>query len=282
MKNNFRKKLTGAFGFPIDENPSPIMYEAAYAAMNLDWRYQLIEVHPKNLEAAINGIRAMQFEGVNLTIPHKVAAVPYMDELSESAKIIGAINTIINRDGKLIGDNTDGKGFVMGMEKNGVKLADKHIVILGSGGAARAISVESALAGCASIIIVARNEVTGGELKELLDNATPCKAGFVKWTPGVHIPKCDVLINATNVGLYPDSSKPNICYDDIHPDMIVQDIIPNPAWTPFLDQAKKCGATTFDGQSMLVYQGALAVEMWTGKKPPVQDMIDALKNVFSN
>ena len=119
MKTCFRQRLTGALGYPIDENPSPEMYEAGYKALGIPWRYQLMEVKPENLKAALEGIRALGFEGVNLTIPHKIAAVAYMDRLSESARLIGAINTVINRDGELIGDNTDGKGFVIGMERGG-------------------------------------------------------------------------------------------------------------------------------------------------------------------
>lgn len=164
MKTCFRQRLTGALGYPIDENPSPEMYEAGYKALGIPWRYQLMEVKPENLKAALEGIRALGFEGVNLTIPHKIAAVAYMDRLSESARLIGAINTVINRNGELIGDNTDGKGFIIGMEKRGVSLEGKRIVLLGAGGAARAIAVECALAGAKELTVAARREEPGKEL----------------------------------------------------------------------------------------------------------------------
>jgi shikimate dehydrogenase len=280
MGNNFRMKSTGAFGYPIDENPSGVMVEAGYGALGLNWRYQLFEVRREDLPEAIAGIRGMHFEGVNLTIPHKIAAIQYMDDLSDSAKTIGAINTVINRSGRLIGENTDGKGFIIGMNQNNVSLKGKRIALLGAGGAARAISVECAFAGCASIAIIARNERAGTQLRDLIISATSCKATYHLWTSGVHIPPCDILINATNVGLYPDNNRPDICYEDIYKGMIVQDIIPNPAVTPFLIEAQLRGAITFDGMQMLVHQGALAIELWTGKKPSTDVMLKALRRYF--
>ncbi len=253
MKTDFRIPTTGAFGNPIAENPSGVMCEAGYQSLGLDWRYQLFEVKPKDLGKALEGVRCMGFKGLNLTIPHKIAAIPYMDELTESAKIIGAINTVlVTEDGKLKGENTDGKGFVLGMESNQISLTGKRIVILGAGGAARAISVECAFAGCEEIVVVARKEVAGSELSELIRTKTKSKSSYLPWTPKLQIPLCDILINATNIGLYPDTNKPDIDYGTICKGMIVQDIIPNPAMTPFLAEAKKCGAIVFDGMQMLV------------------------------
>lgn len=276
MRESYRIPTTGAFGDPIDENPSGVMMEAGYRSVGLDWRYQLFHVKAEELGNALAGIRAMGFSGLNLTIPHKIAAIPYMDGMSESAKLIGAINTIVVRDGKLYGENTDGKGFVRGMTEDGISLEGKSIVILGAGGAARAISVECALAKAASITIVNRTEEKGKELAELLNGKTPCRAAFMKWTAGIAVPPCDILVNATNIGLYPDTNAPDIDYDSIKAGMIVQDIIPNPAITPFLKKAEAKGATVRDGQSMLVHQGALGVELWTGKKPDVKQMRAAL------
>lgn len=276
MKSSYRVETTGAFGNPIDENPSGVMMEAGYRSVGLDWRYQLFRVKAEDLGAALSGIKAMGFSGVNLTIPHKIAAISYMDGLSESAKLIGAINTVLVKDGKLYGENTDGKGFVRGMTEDGISLEGKSIVILGAGGAARAISVECALAKAASITIINRTEEKGAELAALLQEKTPCQAAFLKWTSGISIAECDILINATNIGLYPDTNAPDIDYSSIRPGMIVQDIIPNPAITPFLKKAEEKGAVIRDGQSMLVHQGALGVELWSGKKPDVKAMRDAL------
>lgn len=282
MKECFRQNLTGAFGDPIDENPSPEMYEAGYKALGLFWRYQLMRVKPEKLGTALEGIKALGFEGVNLTVPHKIEAVSYMDELSESAKLIGAINTVVNRNGKLFGDNTDGKGFVIGIKERGISLKNKKIVLLGAGGAARAIAVECALEDAESIIVIARRETSGSELRDLIRKVKKCRSEFILWTPGVHIPECDILINATNSGLYPDSGCPEICYDDIDKNMIVQDIVTNPAETLFLKKAKEKGAITLDGLSMLVYQGALAVKMWSGQLPPVEEMKKALEKIVNS
>lgn len=277
METNYRIPTTGAFGNPIDENPSGVMMEAGYRSVGLNWRYQLFQVKAEYLGEALAGIKAMGFSGLNLTIPHKIAAIPYMSGLSESAELIGAINTIVVKDGRLYGENTDGKGFVRGIREDGISLEGKTIVILGAGGAARAISVECALAKAAAITIVNRTEAKGEELAALVQEKTSCQAAFVKWTPGIAIPQCDILINATNIGLYPDTNAPDIDYESIREGMIVQDIIPNPAITPFLKKAEARGAVIRDGQSMLVHQGALAVELWTGKKPDLEAMKEALK-----
>ncbi len=276
----FRIGTTGVFGFPVDENPGIVMYEAGYQAVGLNWRFQSFEVRPENLGAALSGMRAMQFEGLNLTIPHKIEAIKYMDELSESARLTGAINTVIRHGDKLIGENTDGKGFVIGMKKSGISLKGKNLVVLGAGGASRAICVECALEGASSITIINRTQSKGSELAGMIGKKTSCKANFIQWENGQNIPACDILINATNIGLYPDTNKPDIDYADIRPGMIVQDIIPNPAWTPFLEEAKKRGAQTFDGLQMLVYQGILAAKAWSGKELPADVMIRALREVL--
>lgn len=280
MKTCFRIPTTGAFGNPIDENPSGAMMEAGFKSAGLNWRYQLFQVTSDNLEYGLRGIRALGFSGLNLTIPHKIAAIPFMDSLSDSASLIGAINTILIKDGKLLGENTDGKGFVIGLCENGISLSGKRIVILGAGGAARAIGVESALAGASHVTIINRTASRGEELSALIDNRTSCSSKFIKWTEKVKIPSCDILVNATNIGLFPDESFPDIDYNTINHGMVVQDIITNPADTPFLKKARERGADTLDGQSMLIYQGALAVELWTGRKPDPKAMKMALLKSF--
>ena len=280
MSRSFRSRLTGVFGYPVDENPTIVMQEAAFVAAGIDWRYLTLMVKPEALAAAVEGMRAMNFDGVNLTIPHKTAIIPLLDEITESAKLIGAVNTVYREGDKLIGTNTDGKGFVEGLNQRGIKLKNQHLVILGAGGAARAIAVESALAGCASITIINRNQARGESLRDLINQKTEAQADYVEWVPEVRIPACDILINATNVGLYPDESCPDIRLDDISSGMIVQDIIPNPAITPFLKEAEKRGATVFDGLAMLVYQGAIAFELWTGVEPSTDVMKQALEEAF--
>ncbi|MEG0585161.1 MAG: shikimate dehydrogenase [Christensenellaceae bacterium] len=277
MMKNYRSKLVGVFGYPIDENPTIVMMEAAFCERSIDWRYLTLLVDDKHLKEAFIGMRAMNFEGINLTIPHKVKAIQYVDRLAKSAELIGAINTVVRENDSLVGYNTDGAGFVRGIKSQGIELRGKEIAVMGAGGASRAICVECALAGCKKISVINRNIQRGTELVELLNHKTDAQAVYIKWAGTVHIPQCDILINATNIGLYPDCNVPDIDYEDITPQMIVQDIIPNPALTPFLKKAKQKGAVIFDGLSMLVYQGEIAFKLWTGKTPNIKTMKKALE-----
>ena len=156
-EQNYLDHLVGVFGQPVAENPGVIIQDAAFAAMGLErWHFLTLDVDKDQLENAINGLKAFKMRGINCTIPHKIAVMQYLDEISESAQLIGAVNTIVNTDGRLYGDNTDGKGFMMSLESNGIDVKGKRIVVLGAGGAARAICVELALAGAAHITIVSR------------------------------------------------------------------------------------------------------------------------------
>ena len=276
MSQNYRAQLTGVFGCPVDENPTVVMQEAAYRDKGLNFRYLTLLVRPEELAAAFAGIRAMNFRGINLTVPHKVEALKYVDELAQEVRLIGATNTVVNENGRLIAYNTDGKGFVTGLSKNGVSLAGKNITLLGAGGASRAIAAECALAGAARITVVNRDRARGESIARLLNEKTACRGAYQAWTPGMHIPACDILVNATSVGLYPDPNCPDICYEDITPDMIVQDVIPNPADTLFLRKARAQGALALDGLSMLVYQGMIGFTLWTGVEADPEVMKAAL------
>jgi shikimate dehydrogenase len=281
MAKNYRSELTGVFGYPVDENPSILMEEAAFKAMNLNWRYITMLVKPADLAAAFAALRALHFAGVNLTIPHKVEALKYMDELSEKAKLIGAVNTVVNRDGRLCGENTDGAGFVQSIQKQDVRLKGTSIVVLGAGGASRAICVECALAGAGRLTIFNRTPGKAGEIASVVNKNTACEARPAEWQGTAHIPSCSILINATSIGLYPDTACPDIYYEDIRSPMIVQDIIPNPAETEFLRRAKARGAKTCDGLSMLVEQGAIGFKLWTGQDAPTAAMYEALSKEFA-
>jgi len=277
MSRNYRAQLTGVFGCPVDENPTIALQEAAFQAAGLNFRYLTLLVKPEDLADAFRGMRAMNFRGINLTVPHKVAALNYVDVESQEVRLIGATNTIVNDSGKLTAYNTDGKGFVTGILKRGVNLAGKKIVLLGAGGAARAIAVECALAGVQEMTIINRDVSRGEGLCQLLNEKTACRAEFVRWAGTARIPACDILINATSIGLYPDPNCPDIRYEDIAPGMIVQDVIPNPADTLFLKKAREKGATALDGLGMLVEQGAIGFKLWTGMEAPVDVMREALE-----
>jgi shikimate dehydrogenase len=281
MGKSYRSRLTGVFGCPVDENPTAVMQEAAFRAKGLDWRYLTLLVEPKDLEDAFRGIRAMHFDGINLTVPHKTEALRYVDEITEKARLIGAINTVYVRNGRLIGENTDGAGFVTGLKKQGISLSKKRICTLGAGGASRAISVECALAGAGVITIINRDIKKAESIAENINRNTSCRAQAVRWAGTARIPECDLLVNATTVGLNPDPNCPDIEYEDIGADMTVQDIIPNPADTLFLKKARERGARTFDGLSMQVGQGAIAFRLWTGEEAPEDVMTEALRKEFS-
>jgi shikimate dehydrogenase len=282
MSKNYRSELVGAFGSPIDENPTGVMEEAAFRAKGLDYRYLTIKVNQGDLEKAMDGIRAMNFRGINLTIPHKVEVMKYMDELSEAAKIIGAVNMVVNKNGRLWGDNTDGKGYLISLNNAGVSPEGKNITILGAGGAARAISVECALVGAKKITITNIVREQGEELTSLLKERTGIEAEFIMWDKPVKIPDdTHILSNATSVGLYPDiDQKPDIDYDTIYHGMVVTDVIFNDPNSLFLQEAKKRGAQTINGLGMLVNQGALNFKLWTGVDAPVELMVNTLKQEF--
>ena len=284
-EQNYLDSLVGVFGHPAAENPGVVIQEAAFRALGLNlWRFLTIDVDPDKLGDAIKGLKAFKMRGINCTIPHKINVIPYLDELSESARLIGAVNTIVNTDGKLFGENTDGKGFMESLEQNGVDPKGKKIVILGAGGAARAVSVELSLAGAGSITIVNRPEDAhlAKSLMELLNRILPNNA-FVTWEHTYAVPAdTDILVNATSIGLYPNVDDiPNIDLDTILPTMFVQDVIPNPAITPFLRAAQARGARWNTGTGMLINQAALNIEMWTGLKPDKSVMLKALQEALS-
>lgn len=282
MSKNYRSELVGAFGCPIDENPTGVMEEAAFAAAGLDYRYLTIKVEKDDIETAMKAVRAFHMRGINLTIPHKVSAIPYVDELSPEAQIIGAINIVVNNDGVLWGDNTDGKGFLKSLTDKGIRVDGKTLTILGAGGAARAISVVCALEGASKIHIINGSVARGSELVDLLKEKTSAAADLIPWEGTVNIPDdTDILINATSVGLYPHvDQKPDINYDSVRAGMVVCDVIFNDPNSLFLQESAQRGAETVNGLGMLVNQGAVNFKLWTGLDAPVDVMTETLRREF--
>jgi shikimate dehydrogenase len=282
MEKNYRAELVGVFGDPVDGNPTGVMEEAAFAACNLNYRYLTLRVTKDDLDDAMKALRAFHMKGMNLTMPHKINVIPYLDELSEAAELIGAVNTIVVRDGKLFGENTDGKGFVQALENEKISLKGANIVILGAGGAARAIAVECALAGAASLTIVNRTRERAQELADLLNARTNAAAAAKEWTGIYPIPEgTDILINATSIGFHPDSDqKPEIDYDTITGGMVVTDVVFHPVDTLFLQEARRHGAKTVTGLGMLACQGALNFTLWTGVEAPLAVMEETLRREF--
>jgi shikimate dehydrogenase len=282
MATNYKYELVGVLGYPVAENPTCVMQEAGFNALGLQWRYLTMEVKPEALPDAMRGVRALGMRGINLTIPHKVAVMALLDDIAPDAKLIGAVNTV-RRDGdRLIGENTDGKGFLRGLRESGIDPKGKHVVVLGAGGAARAITVELALAGAAELIVVNRSVERGQSMVADLKSRTGANAHFKPWDVTVAIgPEIDVLVNATSIGLYPDvDATPDVDLKSAQANLLVCDVIPNPPDTRLVKAARAQGLKTLTGLPMLVYQGTIGFEMWTGQPAPEAAMKRALEQAF--
>ena len=266
MEKTYREELVGLFGYPVDENPTVVIAQEAFRDLGVNFRYITMEVLPENLETALKALPALQFRGLHLTIPHKVAAIPFLDSIADDAALMGAVNTIVVRDGKLHGENTDGKGFIQSLDDAGIPVAGKKITMLGAGGAARAIAVELANHGASSLVIYNRSETRGNELASLINKRTSLKAEYRPWNKTAAIdPDTDILVNCTSIGLYPNvDEKPDIDFDSLKPSMVVCDVIPNHPHTQLLKEAEARGLKTLDGLGMLVNQGIESFRMWTG------------------
>ncbi|MBQ8955036.1 MAG: shikimate dehydrogenase [Clostridia bacterium] len=283
MEKNYRAELVGVLGDPVDGNPTGVMEEAGFAHAGLNYRYITVRVLPEDLDAAMAGVRAFHMRGVNLTMPHKINVLKYMDELSEAARVIGAVNTVVCRpDGTMFGENTDGKGFVQSLLDERVPLAGRVICLLGAGGAARSIAVECALAGAARIYVINRNEARGRSLAKTVAEHTAAQAVYLPWQGTARVPEdTQILINATCVGLSPQADAcPDIEFADVRPDMTVCDVVFNPVDTVFLTRARARGAKTIDGLGMLTNQGCINFTLWTGEKAPRDVMYARLRAEF--
>ncbi|OCX64618.1 shikimate dehydrogenase [Thioclava sp. SK-1] len=278
MTQNFLQPLTGSFAQPAEENPTGPMIEAAFRHHGLDWRYINCEVAPDDLAAAVAGARAMGWRGFNCSIPHKVAVIDHLDGLGESAKIIGAVNTIVRRGDQLIGENTDGKGFVGALSRV-VDPKGKEVMLFGAGGAGRAVGVELALAGARKITVVNRSHQRGQEVAQVIATQTPAQAEFMAWDGVVSVPSStQIVVHATSQGLYPKTDQmPDIDTDSLHPKMVVADGIHNPPQTRLLRAAQARGCQTVDGLAMLVGQGVIGLKYWTGVDADPEVMRHALE-----
>ncbi len=283
MAVNYKAELVGVLGYPVAENPTCVMQEAAFAALGLNWRYLTLEVKPENLADAVRGVRALGMRGINLTIPHKVAVMALLDEIAPDAKVIGAVNTVYREGDRLIGANTDGKGFLRGLRDEAqIDPQGKHVVVLGAGGAARAITFELAFAGASELTVINRSVERGQQLVEALRKNTSIPINFEAWfSTYVVPPEIDILVNATSIGLYPDiDALPDISLDQARSDLFVCDVIPNPPDTRLMQLARSRGLRTLNGLSMLVHQGTIGFELWTGQAAPEAIMKEALRKAF--
>lgn len=276
----FRQELVALFGQPVDENPTQCMIEAAFRAAGLDWRYLTIEVAPAGLADAVRGLRAMGMRGANCTLPHKVAVIEHLDELAPEARAIGAVNCIVHQSGRLIGHNTDGRGFLESLRAV-ADPAGQEVVLLGAGGAARAIGVELTRAGARRIVVVNRGAERGRALAAHLAAA----GAAVEFHPLVGElrlpPSAGIFVNSTSIGLAPDrEARVPVALDSLRPGLVVADVIPNPPRTRLLREAEARGCTVLDGLGMLVNQGVIGIRLWSGIQPDAGVMRAALETVF--
>lgn len=270
--------MYGVFGDPIKQSKSPIMLNRAFQEAGINAAYAAYHVLPEQLGAAIEGIKALQYGGVNVTIPHKVKVMSFLDEIDEGARVIGAVNTVVNDAGRWIGYNTDGIGYVRSLkEETGVELQGKRILIIGAGGAARGVVYALSQEQPEMIWIANRTEDKADKLAEHMKHYANCSSTSLSET--IHIMKqVDVVINTTAVGMYPNIEHTPLETDWLHDGMIVSDLIYNPLTTKWLREAELKGCTTHGGLGMFVYQGAYAFEFWTGRSAP----IEAMRNVVQN
>jgi shikimate dehydrogenase len=278
---SFLSLLTGSFSTPAAGNPTVAMVEAAYRHHSLDARYINCDVAPAALGDAVRGARAMGWAGFNCSTPHKVAVLQHLDRLAPSAELIGAVNCVVHRDGELIGENTDGRGFLTSL-RTLVDPAGQALVLFGAGGAARAIAVETALAGAGSITVVNRDPDRGAKLVQLIRANTPASAELVVWDERYRLPEqAGIVVNATSIGLFPDvDGRLALELDSLLPHMLVADVIPNPVRTALLRDAQARGCVTLDGLGMLVNQAIVGIEYWTGIAADQAIMRQTLEELF--
>jgi len=278
--------ICGLIGDPIGHSVSPVMHNAAFSNLGLDYIYLPFRVGAENLANAIDGVKALNIRGLNVTIPHKVAVIPLLDELEPLAEKTGAVNTIVNDKGHLKGYNTDAAGFLKALLERGIEPRGKKVVVLGAGGASRAISFTLAEGG-AEIVILNRKL----EMDWAVDLASSISRFSIKKTEALELnddnlssalKAADILVNATSVGMSPDITRSPVPAGLLNPGLVVFDVVYNPLKTRLLVEAEAAGAETVSGIEMLVWQGALAFELWTGARAPIYIMkaeaIKALKD----
>lgn len=280
QSHHFLHELVGSMSQGADGNPTVVMVEAAFRHHGLHWRYINMEVSPADLGAAVKGAKAMGFRGFNCSLPHKVSVIAHLDGLGQSASVMGAVNCVVLRDGRLIGENTDGKGFLKSLQSM-IDPQGKSVVLFGAGGAARAIAVELGLAGVRHITIVNRSEQRGAELVNVLREQLQLDAQLVVWSGDYTVPEgTDVVINGTSIGLYDPEARVAIDLNSLRPGMIAADVVFNPVRTRFLTEAAARGCRPLDGLGMLVNQGIVGIQYWTGIDPQPEVMRQALESVM--
>lgn len=277
-----KTKLLGVMGYPVEHSFSPVMYNTAFMHMGLDWVYLPFLVRPEDLSTALTGLRALSVSGVNLTIPHKETSLKYIDVLTPEASLIGAVNILRREKDDLVGHNTDGTGFLQSLaQEANFNPKGKKVVVLGAGGAARAVALTLARHGAARMIIANRTPARSAQLALEIEKKTGVKAQGIGLEPRALItavPGADLVIQASPVGMHPDNTAPPWFKPEwLSPSTLVCDLIYRPRPTRFLQLAAGKGCRTLDGLGMLLYQGVQGFTWWTGLTAPVNIMRQALE-----
>lgn len=273
-------KLTGLLGSPVAHSKSPLMHNESFRLLGLDYVYLCFDVPENNLKVAFEGLKKLNIAGFNCTMPDKTLMCQLVDKLSPAAKMIGAVNTVVNDNGTFIGHNTDGIGYIHSLKYFGYDIKDKKMTLLGAGGAASSICVQAALDGAKAIDVFSIKDAFWNKAEKMVADInanTNCKATLIEMgnddTLGASILESDILTNATSVGMAPKTEGCLIkSADMLRPELIVSDIIYNPLETKLYKMAKEVGCPVFNGLYMLLYQGAEAFKLWTGKEMPVDEI----------
>lgn len=276
-----KTKVAGVFGDPVEHSLSPLMHNAAFRELGMDWVYVPFHVKPDALAAAVQGVRAMAIAGVNVTVPHKVAVMEHLDEIDHEAQLIGAVNTIVHREGRLFGYNTDGRGFLRSLERQtGREIEGANVLIVGAGGAALAIACSMALTGAGSITIAnrtaAKAEAVAARVREYAPthvvSLDDCDLSFQK-----ALGEAEIVVHTTSVGMYPRHETPPIIpVEKLDRSALVCDIVYRPQETSLIRAARERGCAVLTGEGMLAYQGAIAFELFTGRPAPDELMLQVL------
>lgn len=270
-------KLYGLIGHPVGHSMSPIMHNGEFKALGLSHHYQAFDLSPEQLEDGVEAMKMLDIQGFNVTIPHKVAIIPLLDEVEQEALDIGAVNTVYKRDGKYIGTNTDGKGYLLSLlTLMKVKdLKNKKVLVIGAGGAARAVAVSISRAGVLSLTIANRTLEKAENLTSVCHAYTTANATTLQEAEAM-LYHFDIIINTTSIGMSPHLDRMPLSVEGLNKGTVVSDLIYNPLETKWMRLSKQKGAVTDNGISMFVEQGALAFERWTGETPDRERMRNAV------
>lgn len=268
-------QLICLIGSPVEHSKSPYMHNLSFEKLKLDYTYMAFDIKSGIVKETVDAMRVLNVRGFNITMPHKQEVMEYLDEIKEDAKLIGSVNTVLNHNGKLIGYNTDGKGFIRSLEERNVKYIDEKILIIGSGGAAKAVAIELAIQGAKEIVIVNRTLEKAEEISRTINkNIKDAKSRSIVLDESIlkeELKDSSILINTTSVGMGHTIDRSIINDKNIfHDSLLVADLIYNPVKTRLLSMAEESGCRIMNGLGMLVYQGALAFKIWTGRDMPIE------------